>query len=158
LLIVAAYIGLRIMRAPKKAEVHAEYTLHGESDGRPRLADLISRLAEVGRTVDVVGFDGSGMPRATIATDSPLVGSQVRMRLRGSTEPLGVNLRLRREAERGVFGLLEIDDDATHIHRRLGADVVRQLEALMPGIVYASHLTNGPQAKAAELEATEELS
>lgn len=148
--------GVYMARRPKRAEVHAEYMLHGDSDDALKFSDLIARLTGRNLVVVALGEDGRA-GREPLPADAPLVGTQAQLKLAGSSGPVGVLLRLRREAGRGVFGLIEIDDDTSHIHRRLGAEIVRALDTLMPGLTYSYLGSTTRQIAVADLGPGEEL-
>ncbi len=154
---VVAWLVLRHLRRPKLPAMHLEYVLRAPRAAELTVADLVERLASQGRRLELAALDDLGQPGAAPPGAAPLVGTQVQLRLVGDVGPGRLLLRLRREDDASVFGLLEIDDDGSYVHRRLGADLIAQLAAPLPGLAFG-RLGSGPELQpATSIEAGEAL-
>jgi hypothetical protein len=159
-LIGAALLAWRTFSAGSqkdRADVHVEYTLHAAVAGDALLKALVDRLAALGRSLALRELGPTGEPAAPPGEGTRLVGTQVEIRLRGATGPGRLLLRLRREEDESVFGLIEIDDDGTSIYRRLAADVVRELGGILDGLGYVRLGADAEPLPATGLEAGEAL-
>lgn len=149
------WLGLRTWLRPARADYHFEYCMSGLHPGPGRLGALLERLAALGRRVDARVLDDEGEPGPPPAQDTPLVGTQVELRLAADTGPYRVLLRLRREGADEVFGLLEIDDNASMMRRRFAGDVLRELAALVEDLGYQALGSSGEPRAAQGLTAGE---